>query len=187
MKEKLKSMLNEKRYIHSVGVSETAVKMAVRYGADTEKARIAGLLHDCAKNLTYEQSLKKCRELGVELTDVEKANYALIHAPLGAKMAETEFGITDREILHAITAHTVAGENMSVLDKIIYLADMIEPSRDFDGVEIHRKYAFEDLDKAFLYALNESIIHNVQKGVLLHPDTVTARNNILLGNIKNNI
>ena len=82
--------------------------------------------------------------------------------------------------MHAILTHTVAGEEMSMLDKIIYLADMIEPSRDFDGVETHRKYAFEDLDKAFLYALDESIIHNVQKGVLLHPNTVIARNNILL-------
>lgn len=180
MQEKLKSMLSEKRYIHSIGVSETAVKMAQKYGADVEKARIAGLLHDCAKNLSYEDSLKKCAELGVELSDVEKANYALIHAPLGVKVAETEFGITDKEILHAILTHTVAGEEMSVLDKIIYLADMIEPSRDFDGVETHRKYAFEDLDKAFLYALDESIIHNVQKGVLLHPNTVIARNNILL-------
>ena len=99
MQEKLKSMLSEKRYIHSIGVSETAVKMAQKYGADVEKARIAGLLHDCAKNLSYEDSLKKCAELGVELSDVEKANYALIHAPLGVKVAETEFGITDKEIL----------------------------------------------------------------------------------------
>lgn len=179
MEKKLKAMISEKRYIHSVGVSETAVKMAELYGADTEKARIAGLLHDCAKGFSLDEAIKKCEELGVKVSDIDKTSTAFLHAPLGAKIAELEFGITDREILDAITYHTVAGENMTVLDKIIYLADMIEPSRDFPEVDVHRRLAFEDLDKAFLYALDRSIVFNVNKGVLLHPDTVLARNDII--------
>lgn len=179
MEKKLKSMISKNRYIHSKGVSETAVKMAELYGADTEKARIAGLLHDCAKGFSLGEAIKKCDEFGLKVSDIDKSSTALLHAPLGVKIAEAEFGITDREILNAIAYHTVAGENMSVLDKIIYLADMIEPSRDFPDVETHRKLAFEDLDKAFLYALDRSIVFNVEKGVLLHPNTVIARNEII--------
>lgn len=181
MKEKLKQMLTQKRYAHSVGVSETAVELARLYGADPEKARIAGLLHDCAKKLTPDEAIKKCAELNVALGETETAVPELIHAPLGAKIAQLTFGINDSEILGAIAAHTVAKERMSVLEKIIYLADMIEPNRDFPQVEELRKAAFEDLDKAVLCALDRSIVYNVQKGVILHPNTVLARNEILKG------
>lgn len=180
MKEKLKTMLNKERYKHSLGVCETAVRLAERYGADTQKAYTAGLLHDCAKNYTYEKSLDECKRLGVALTDLEKANFALIHAPLGAAVAREVFHITDSEILTAITRHTVGGADMSILDKIIYIADMIEPNRDFDGVEEYRSLAFEDLDKAVLKALENSIVSNVKKGRLLHPDTLIARNEMLM-------
>lgn len=176
MKEKLKGMLTKSRYEHSVGVSETAVKMARFYGADEQKARIAGLLHDCAKKLTADEAAEKCAELGVELDETELLVPELIHAPLGAGIARYEFGITDSEILGAIAAHTVAKEHMSDLEKIIYIADMIEPNREFPNVDECRRVAFEGLDKAFLYMLDRSIVFNVGKGVILHPNTVLARN-----------
>jgi len=179
LEEKLRGMISKKRYIHSVGVSETAVKLALRYGADVEKARLAGFLHDCAKGYSLDAALDKCEKAGLSVSDIDKTSTALLHAPLGAWVAENEFGIKDGEILHAISVHTVGGENMTLLDKIIYLADLIEPSREFEGVEKHRRLAFEDIDRAMLYALDESIVFNVRKGVLLHPMTVIARNGII--------
>lgn len=176
MKEQLKSMLTEDRYNHSLGVMNTAVKLAEKYGADREKAEIAGLLHDCAKNMSLSESLETAEKYSVPLSDMEKTSSALIHAPLGAFIAKNRFGIEDKDILSAIAAHTVAKENMSTLDKIIYLADMIEPNRNFPNVDEYRRLAFEDLDKAFLYALDRTIIFNVEKGVKLHPNTVLARN-----------
>lgn len=184
MKEKLKKMLNEKRFVHSVGVSETAVEMAKFYGADTEKARIAGLLHDCAKNFSVEDTFKMCEQFGIVPDEIETANPALIHAPLGAAAAREFFGITDEEILRAIRLHTVGGKNMTVLDKIIYLADMVEPSRVYDGVENLRKLIYSGLDNVFLHALDRSIVFNVEKGVLIHTATLDARNEIILNRKK---
>lgn len=179
LKEKLKSMLTDGRYKHSIGVMETAVKLAGLYGADVKKAEIAGLLHDCAKNMSLSESLEIAEKYAVPLSEIEKTSSALIHAPIGAVIARERFGIEDKEILSAIEAHTVAKEKMSVLDKIIYLADMIEPSRNFPDVEKYRQLAFEDLDRAFLFALDRSIIFNVEKGVKLHPNTVLARNEMI--------
>ncbi|MCX7715634.1 MAG: bis(5'-nucleosyl)-tetraphosphatase (symmetrical) YqeK [Clostridia bacterium] len=179
MKEKLKTLLNEKRYLHSIGVCETAVRLAEIYGADKEKAYVAGLLHDCAKNLSYEDAVQKCALLGVELDEVERSCPSLIHAPLGAKIAQTEFGVTDSEITSAIRCHTVGKAHMSLLDKIVYIADMIEPSRDFADVDMLRYLAETNLDKALLWTLDFTVTKMVKKGLLLHPNTVYARNQLI--------
>lgn len=184
MKEKLKRMLSENRYTHSVGVSETAVELAKIYGEDADKAYIAGLLHDCAKNIEYDNINTLCNDYGLELTDVEKASPALVHAPLGVKIARTEFGIEDEYILDAIKYHTVGRAGMTLLDKIVYLADVIEPGRDFENIDEMRRTAKEDLDTAVLYALDMSLIYNIEKGNLLHPNSTYARND-LLGRVMN--
>ena len=152
-KNKLKSTLSEKRYKHSLGVCDEAVKLAEKYGADTEKAYTAGILHDCAKGYDTDDQIKLCQKYGVVLDDITLA---------------------------CIMCHTVAKENMSLLDKIIYIADMIEPMRDFDGVEELRKAAYENIDRAFILGLKQSIVFNAQKNKIIHPNTLSAWNYMLM-------
>ncbi len=179
MKEKLKKVLSEKRYNHCMGVCDEAVKMAKKYGVDEDKAYTAALLHDCAKGFDIDTQISMCKEYGIVLDDITLKCPAVIHAPLGAVIAQKEYGICDEEILEAIRVHTVGKENMSVLDKIIYIADMIEPNRDFRGVDELRKKAYEDIDTAFIASLKQSIMFNAKKNKIIHPDTLSAWNYIL--------
>ncbi len=183
MKDKLKKTLSEKRYKHSLGVCDEAVKLAKLYGADEEKAYLAGLLHDCAKGYDADKQIELCTKYGVELDEITLSCKAVIHAPLGAAVAKDKYGIDDKEILEAIRCHTVAKANMSLLDKIIYIADMIEPMRDFPGVDKLRKAAYEDIDKAFIIGLKQSIVFNAEKNKIIHPDTISAWN-YMLGDTK---
>ncbi len=180
MKDKLKKALNPNRYIHSIGVCETAVKMAKIYGVDEEKAYIAGLLHDCAKCFDNEVQIKMCRDYGMVLDEITLACPAVIHAPLGAAVARAEYGVTDEEILRAIRLHTTGGTNMTKLDKIIYIADMTEPSRAYNGVDELREISLINLDEAMKKSLQSTLRFNIQKGTVIHPDTLSAWNSLLL-------
>ncbi len=173
---RLKETLGEKRFIHTMGVAETARKLAERFGADAEKAYLAGLLHDCAKSMKTHEQLKKCAELGVELDEYSKLCPPVIHAPLGAETAKREYGVSDEEILNAIRRHTVAGKNMTLLDKIIYTADMIEPSRDFEGVGLLRSLAETDVEKAFFESVKQSILFNIKENKIVHPASLESYN-----------
>lgn len=159
---------------------DEAVKLAEKYGADTEKAYTAGILHDCAKCYDTDEQIELCQKYGVVLDDITLACKPVIHAPLGAKIAKAEYGVNDKDVLDAIMCHTVAKENMSLLDKIIYIADMIEPMRDFDGVEELRKAAYENIDRAFILGLKQSIVFNAQKKKIIHPNTLSAWNYMLM-------
>lgn len=176
MKAELEKILPPKRFLHSIGVAEEAVKLAKLYGADLDKAYTAGLMHDCAKGYTIDEQIRLCGESGVSLDEATKKCPAVIHAPLGAEIAKQKYGITDGEILDAIRYHTVGAAGMTTLMKIIYIADMIEPSRDFDGVEKIRALSRQSLDEAMLAALEQSIEFNLKKKKIIHPDTLTAWN-----------
>lgn len=176
----LAKRLSSKRFQHSLGVSTTAMELAACFGCDIEKAKLAGLLHDLAREVPKNELLPRAQAFGIVVSDIEEAELVLLHAPLAAKMAQAEFGVDDWEILQAIVLHTTGGVGMTALDKIIYLADVIEPGRNFTGVDEIRKVARTDLDKAVLVALEQSICHIIQKGGLLHPATIAARNEILL-------
>lgn len=176
----LEKRLSPKRFQHSLGVSTTAVELAKRFGCDMEQAKLAGLLHDLAREVPKSELLPRAQAFGIVVSDIEQAELVLLHAPLAAKMAQAEFGVADEEILQAIILHTTGGVAMTTLDKIIYLADVIEPGRNFTGVDKIRKVACADLDQALLVALDQSICHIVEKGGLLHPATIAARNEILL-------
>ena len=178
MIEKLRSMLDEKRFLHSMGVAELAKDTARRFGADENKAYIAGVLHDCAKNILEQDARRLCGHYGILLNEVEEKNPALIHAPLGAFVARDEFKIADEQILDAIRYHTVGRKKMSKLEKIIYVADMAEPSRDFQGVLDIRQKLSHNLDDAVLAALKFSIEFNIKRDKLIHPGTIDAWNDI---------
>lgn len=180
IKKQLSVQLSEKRYSHSLGVSQTAVKLAKRYGYDTNKAKIAGLLHDCARELPMEVLLSKAEEFGIVVDDVEKQEPILLHAPVAAQMAKIWYGIQEQDILQAIALHTTGNGSMTLLDKIVYLADMIEPQRKFKGVEELRLLAEKDVDEAFAASLDQSIRHILKGGGLIHPGTIDARNQLII-------
>ena len=181
MRKILSQRLKKSRFAHSIGVADTAVKLAKRFKVDTEKAYIAGLLHDCAREFENDQLPVEAIKRGIEIGPVEKSMPLLLHSYIGAKMIKEIYGVDDEEIFWAIWRHTVGGRNMTKLDKIIYFADMIEPHRDYPGVDKLRKLAESaTLDEILFTALSESIIFIVQKKSLIHPDTVAARNEILL-------
>ncbi|QGP92459.1 HD domain protein [Neomoorella glycerini] len=168
------------RYRHSLGVADTAAGLAVKNGVDPEQARLAGLLHDYARDLPPEKLLDLAGAAGLITCDLERRLPVLLHGPVGALLLERELGITDKAILQAVARHTVGAPGMTTLDKIIYLADVIEPGRQFAGVQAIRKAAATDLEAALLKALEASIVYVLDKEQPLHPATVEARNYILL-------
>ena len=175
MKEKLSTMLTEHRYTHSLGVMETAEKMAKTFNVDVENAIVAGLLHDCAKQIDRQVQLKMCKERNIELDEIKKSAPSLVHADLGASVAKTEFGVTDDDVLSAIKYHTLGRKNMSDLEKVLFLADVIEPNRrDFEGLLELRDLCYKNLDEAMLYGLTLSIENVERKGRILHTQTLDA-------------
>lgn len=179
IKESLMKSIGQKRYEHSLGVMDTSIGLAKHYNIDVEKAKLAGLLHDCAKFRDSQYLLKRVNDFDIMLDEITLQNKELIHGPLGAKIAELVYGITDCEILDAIRYHTTGKENMSPLEKIIYIADYIEPNRSFPGVDWFRKYAFKDLDKCLRLSMDHTIKYLIEKGNLIHLDTIKARNYLI--------
>lgn len=158
IRKSLKKELDKNRYEHTLGVMHTAGCLAMANGYDIKKAQLAGLLHDCAKCIPDDKKLKICKKNGIEITEVERDNPFLLHAKLGAFVAKDTYGIEDEEILHAIAVHTTGAPDMSMLDKIVFIADYIEPMRDkAKNLAIIRKTAFQDLDEALKMILSDTI------------------------------
>ncbi|MBQ7035887.1 MAG: bis(5'-nucleosyl)-tetraphosphatase (symmetrical) YqeK [Clostridia bacterium] len=176
MLQKLEEMLDEKRFKHSLGVRDTAEMLARCYGEDVEKARIAGVLHDCAKNIPKDEAFAICERESIPLKPVCYIEKGLVHAYLGAHIAKHEFGVKDGDILSAIYYHTTGHEDMPLLTKIIYLSDLIEPGRNIPDLEELRLLAQKDIDEALIRAINSTISHVLSKGSILDCDTVMARN-----------
>ena len=181
MRRELQCRLKKSRFAHSIGVANTAVALAKKFGADETKAYVAGLLHDCAREFENDELPAQAERRGIAIGEVERSMPLLLHAYIGAQMISEIYGVDDAEISQAIYRHTVGAANMSTLDKIIYFADMIEPNRNYPGVENLRALVDKkSLDEILLTALSESIIFVVQKNSLVHPATVAARNFLLL-------
>ena len=177
---KLKNMLPERRLRHSLNVAKCAIGLSKIYNCDENKAEIAGLIHDCAKYFDNEQ-VKECVEkYNISLDELEKNNIALSHSTIGAYVAKEEFNINDEDIINAIKYHTTGKENMSLLEKVIYMADLIEEGRNFPGVDELRKLTYEGkLDDAIVLSFNNTIKFVINNNQLIHPRTVKARNYIL--------
>ena len=176
---RLKEMLGEERLEHSVNTSKVARRLAIKHNYNADKAEVAGLLHDCAKDLDYKSLEKMVLKYSIELDEIIRKIPKLLHPLVGAAIAKKEFNIQDPVILKAIKAHSTGAAQMSLLDKIIYLSDKIEPLRNMNGVEEVRKIAEKDLDGAVLMALDKGLIYLISKGSLIHPISIEARNNIL--------
>ena len=175
IQNRLKSSLKESRFEHTIGVMYTAGSMAMAHQYDIKKAMLAGLLHDCAKCLTYEEQVRICEENQREISEYERNNRALLHSKAGAILAKIEYNITDEEILHAIEYHTTSVANMNTLDKIIYIADYIEPGRDqAPNLELIRHLAFTDLDACLAQILYDTLEYLNQKGYLIDPTTAES-------------
>ncbi len=174
IKKSLKKELDKSRYEHTMGVMYTAAALAMAHGADIKKAMLAGLLHDCAKCIPHEEKMALCKKNHIELTQAEKDNPALIHAKLGAFLAKKKYHVTDEEILHAILVHTTGEPRMNLLDKIIYIADYMEPGRDkAENLSIVRPLCFKDLDAALLKILGDTLDYLKSTGKKI--DTLTEQ------------
>lgn len=181
MREQLKSRLKPSRFLHSEGVAETAAFLGERFQLDIEQCRVAGLLHDCARQYSDKQLQAEADRRGISYGEVDKAMPLLLHAYIGASLVKEDYGVTDQAICQAIFRHTVGGAGMTELDKVIYFADMIEPNRDYPQVEeLRRLSRLASLDEMFFAGLVQSLNFVIKKGSLVHPDTVTAYNEILL-------
>lgn len=176
----LKKELPPQRFLHSQGVANTAVVMANQFGASEEKAYLAGILHDCAKGKTEGELLKLCEKYHVILAADDRMTPGVLHAYVGAHLAYKKYGVEQRDVLAAIYCHTVGWEHMSVLDKIIFVADMIEPGRDFPGVEEIRKAAKENLNQASILCCDSTIKHLIDTRRFINRRAIACRNNILM-------
>lgn len=168
------SMIRAKRIAHVQGTEQEAVSLARRWGANEVHARRAAILHDCTKYLTLEEQLRLCERYQVKLDDMERVAVKLLHSKTGAALAEHLFG-EEEEICQAICWHTTGKASMSLLEKILYIADYMEPTRDFEGVERLRKLAYQDLDAAVLLGTEMTIEEMVRYGNPIHPNTLAAR------------
>lgn len=164
IKHELKKELDKDRYQHTLGVMYTASCLAMAQGIDMEQAMLAGLLHDCAKCIPNHQKVKLCEKHQLPMSDIEKENPFLLHAKLGAFLAQSKYEVEDPDILHAISVHTTGEADMNLLDKIIFVSDYIEPHRDkAPNLTEIRKLAFEDLDRAVLKILYDTLHYLNQK------------------------
>ncbi|MBE6071318.1 MAG: HD domain-containing protein [Clostridium butyricum] len=182
IKEYLKNNLKEERYNHVLGVAETAKKLAKLNNVEEDIAEIAGLAHDVAKNMKIDEMKKIIDENNIILSDVEERSKNLWHSIIAPIVAREKLDIKDEEILSSLRWHTTGKENMTTLEKIIYIADMIEPTRDFPGIEELRDMTFDNLDEGVLAGLTHTMKFLLDKNILIDDNTMKARNYLLMYN-----
>ncbi len=179
-KEIIKPLMSERRYIHSVNVSKEAVRLAKKYGADPDKAAIAGVLHDITKEFDEQNQLQLISRGDIILSDVEKTTNKLWHAITGAVYVKTVLNITDEDIINAIRYHTTARANMSTLEKVIFLADFTSAERDYPDVDVIRQKADISLEDGMLYGIQFTLSRLLARQGCLSIDAIDAYNEILL-------
>lgn len=175
--------LSEYRYNHSRMVAKAAMELAVKYGADKQKAEIAGILHDITKELQLNNQLQLLRDNDIMLDSVTNSNEQILHAVSGAAYAEFVLGITDKDIIDAIRYHTTARGNMSLTEKIVFVADFISEDRTYPDIDIMRSEASKSLEHGMKYALSYVIRSLVERGRCVHPDAIDAYNELIMKGI----
>ena len=181
-KKIIKSMMSENRYNHCVNVSKEAVKLAKRYGGDEEKAAIAGILHDITKEMPKEEQLQIMLDSGIILDDIQKNAPKLWHGISGSVYIKKHFGIEDEDILNAICYHTTGRAGMSLLEKIIFVADFTSEERTYKGVATLRKKSRKSLEDAMLYGFKFTFSDLSSRELAIHPDELACYNEIVLNN-----
>lgn len=175
IKKELKSSLDKNRFEHTLGVAYTAMCLAMKYEVDLDKAELAGLLHDCAKCIPDEKKLKKCYEHNINITEIEKEQPYLLHSKLGAFIAMDKYDIHDKDIINAILKHTTGTADMTMLEKIIYVADYIEPRRNkATNLPLLRKLAFEDIDMTVYIIMKDTVEYLKNKNTKIDDTTLKA-------------
>lgn len=182
-KNLIKSKMSEHRFIHSVNVSKEARKLAKIYGADAEKAAIAGILHDITKEMPVEEQLKIITDSGIILDNVQKNAPKLWHGISGSIYIKENLDINDADILNAIRYHTTGRSGMSLLEKIIFVADFTSQERTYKGVSTMRKKSRKTLDEAMLYGFKFTFSDLSKRELAIHPDELACYNEIVLSNI----
>lgn len=175
----LKSKLTPERYAHVLSVRELALDLAKKYEADLQKVNLAALLHDCAKWMRTSEQYKAAASYEIELDEIERYNPSLLHALIGVEFAVSHFNVDNPEILNAIRIHTTGSGKMTLIDKILYVADFAEPERNHAEAHTVRELAYQDLNKAVFEVSRYKIEHLLAKGVLIHPHTIDAYNSAL--------
>lgn len=179
LREATRRQMSDRRWQHTLGVVDSAIRLAKRYGGDVRRAELAALLHDYAKAWPIDRQAQVIREQGMpaELLYHDKE---LWHAPVGAWAVQEEHGIADEEVLDAIRYHTSGRERMTLLDRIVCLADYIEPGRDYPGVDRIRRLSEQDMTEALIAGFDSTIAYLLEKGSRIFPLTVVARNSLIL-------
>ena len=175
----LKSKLTPDRYTHVLSVRELAIDLAKKYGTDLRKVNFAALLHDCAKWMRTSEQYEAAANYEIQMDEVERHNPSLLHALIGVEFAVSHFDVDNPEILNAIRIHTTGSGKMTLIDKILYVADFAEPKRNHPEAHSVRELAYQDLNKAVLEVSRHKIEHLLAKGVLIHPYTIDAYNSAL--------
>lgn len=176
----IKDNLNLKRFKHSLAVECEAIKLGKIYGENIENCSLAGICHDCLKNVSDEGLFELISKYNIKLDQIQLKSPQILHGPVGAEFCRKHFGIEDIDILNAVKYHTTGRNGMSMLEKIIYISDIIEEGRDFPGIDEIRSKAYSNLDEALFIACNQTIIYVINKNELLHPLTVDLRNSLIM-------
>lgn len=180
IREELQELLSEKRFHHTEGVAASARGLAARYGADPKRAELAGWVHDCAKEMTLAEMRALVEKAGMDVDEPVWHSRALLHGPAGSAYAKLHFGIQDTDILKAVFYHTTGKPDMTLLEKVVFLADYIEPSRDFPGVDELRTLARENLTNALIAAYDSTIGHLASQHAYIYELTLAGRNYLVL-------
>ena len=177
----VKSVLSEYRFTHSLGVAKKAIELAKIYGVQEEIAKKVGIAHDIAKEMTDEEMIEYAKANNIRIDEIETVKPSLLHGKIGADIAAKKFGFT-QDMINAIKWHTTGRENMSMLEKIIYVADKTEENRKGTrfNLEKSRELSTQNIDEALIFLMNEFITYNIKNEWLIHPETINARNDLLL-------
>ena len=175
----IKNKLSEHRYKHSVGVMKMAGELAKFYNLDIQKARIIGLAHDIAKQMTDKEIEEYTKKYNIKLDELELKNRELIHSKLGADICKREYNFDD-EMANAVLYHTTGNPNMDLMAKVIFIADKVEENRVYDDLEKRRKLAFENIDQAIIETINYTPTYCIERGDVIHPDAILTRNKLII-------
>lgn len=177
----VKSVLSEYRFTHSLGVAKKAIELAKIYGVQEEIAKKVGIAHDIAKEMTDEEMIEYAKANNIRIDEIETVKPSLLHGKIGADIAAKKYGFTE-DMVNAIKWHTTGREDMSMLEKIIYVADKTEENRKGTrfNLEKSRELSTQNIDETLIFLMNEFITYNVKNEWLIHPETIIARNDLLL-------